>query len=403
MMLLTCSNLSAQTRVEYGPEFEFRSQGNALSESVCAGTFAALIGYITNQMGSGSSEGKDYEVWTDYLYDSGKDIIQWGFTGIAALRIGIACGSLFSSLKAGSLAEHIRKNCQGCSFSEVKHPQRRRRNPSIAYRFTYPGGWYFQVNSDFTAVEIQMSPLDSEEIERVKTILQRDLFEAAKGLGLKPPTFDLVSGGHINISFDKAFKDNPRLLRNFMVDQFNHSELATGVFLNDPFNARSPMNSSRKRKMLASIIERFDRGEITTSTELSREFMRVIGKNKGFIDLGTIIDPHIPEGTKRVEVRAHRAQKNADEYLKLTQLYDKRLAYLESLETDIAFIDKPPAILARRKIESFYRFVTESGADWNDYVRFLPERYQSIASRIADFLKSLECRVKIIDALKSPI
>jgi hypothetical protein len=312
--------------------------------------------------------------------------------------LAFACSAHHSKMKMLQLKAVIEQKClvQNCKITKVEYKTSHKKKPVTSYKVLYPNGNWFQISTDYTAVEVQMKPMTTAEVKEFKPILQRDLFDSAKEIHLKVSKHDLFSGGHISLGFTEKFKDNPLLFRNFLVDQMNHSELQNGILVKDPINAVSAHRYKKVFGYIDEVIYDFDQGKIKTSEELAEKLVGVL-KNRMFIDLQTITRKDFPQDQKRIEVRAHRSQKNAEEFYKLIKLYDGRIAYLEKLKAPINLSPIPVHTAPESQVRNFERYVVESGEDFQDYLQMLPEKYQDTYKQVGH--TAAKCTVSVIKSL----
>lgn len=256
-------------------------------------------------------------------------------------------------------------------------------NGAIVVRYT--DGWWFQISLDPGVVEVQAKPATLDEYLHMENRIQEDIFDAAKRAGLKPPSFgNITSGGHINIGAMNTFAENSLLLRNFIVDFANHSELASGILLYDNYNAPAFNRKKDLRMKLSEVLAEYDRslsqGEQWSTDRLVEEIdNRVYGllfgsKKYVALSLKEMLHPN-PEA-RRIEIRSLRAQKNMKDYLKLIKLFQERINYLGTVKEPIPYLNTDPIRDPYLAVENFYRYVTESKLAYSDYVSFLPLIYQ---------------------------
>lgn len=387
IFLFIASTMSFSSEITYGPEIELRTKKHALVEISCASPFLFLPGWIAYD---GISEGT---VWQS----SAPFLTSLVLAETIGQKITFRCSSHYSKTKINQLADLIKKNCLkvGCSVESIIHKTSHTSKVSEAYRIHYPDGNWFQLSTDNTAVEIQMKPMNLSEIEKFKPILQRDMFDIAHTIDLHKPRVEVLSGGHINIGFSQVFKENPLLLRNFIVDQINHSELYGGIFLKDPISAKSIYKKDKEFHYIQDIIEQFDRGEIKSSQELALNLSYVLKGDK-FIDLQTIVREDFPMDQKRIEMRAHRSQKTANEFHKIVKLYEGRINYLKELTTPLNLRPIPISYDPKIQLSHFKTYVTESGFDLENFREILPAKYQDVLDAENP---SLKCKKSILSLL----
>lgn len=225
-------------------------------------------------------------------------------------------------------------------------------------------------------VEVIAKPVSLERWTEIAPRVQRDLFEVAASVGLKPPRY--FSGGHMSFDLRRTFGEDALLFRNFLVDFANHSELASGIFKDDWVNAEPLTLRAERRARFEEVIRRFDQGEYRTIRELADAIHTLVNEGRAKSDalsLATLYDG-TPEDQQRLEIRGLRAQQSAEHFVLQARLFLRRLEYLRRLDRPIPFLNREPVSGDREGVEAFHQYVTESGEDWEAHRRFLPHRYQ---------------------------
>jgi hypothetical protein len=179
------------------------------------------------------------------------------------------------------------------------------------------------------------------------------------------------------------------LLRNFLADYANHDELANGVFVYGSYNA-PPLVKLREeqRKAFAKVLSNVDGGRIRTAKDLAKAIIRRVytetprrwfpPEKYQAVNLNRIVKADFTVDDQTIEIRAHPAQRNADEFLKLARLYEARIRFLRQNPGTIPYVDHPPtetsAPLSDAGVRKFAAYVTESGLKWEDYESFTGPR-----------------------------
>lgn len=283
-----------------------------------------------------------------------------------------------------SLIASIKKKCPECTVEQL---QKRNGNATSMYRVTYPDAYWIDINPDLGVIETQALPATKKEYERLAERFQNDLFNSANEVGLFPDTF--MSGGHIHIGFD-FFKNNPILLRNFLVDYTNHFELAEGILDLNQKNAPTLRTfGEEKIRTLKEIIQLFDNNElkfrrkkVSTSLDLAEYYFNFVQKNNRYHALN--IQRFKAGDQATIEIRGIRTQANFNEFLQEISLFQARIKYLQELTKQGVripvndYIDE--SSLGTKKfdrllVQKFYDYVTESGLNWNKYKKliYMPE------------------------------
>ncbi|MCM2277623.1 MAG: circularly permuted type 2 ATP-grasp protein [Oligoflexia bacterium] len=243
-----------------------------------------------------------------------------------------------------------------------------------AHRVSFPDGWYFNISLDAAVLEVQTKPGTLEDFRARKELIQKEIFETARSIGIEP--HKRAGQGHIHIDVDEAFGQDSRLLRNFFVDYSNHPELAWGALGNHLGN--SPPVAALKpeqRKALIHALQEFDAHPGT-----HREFGDLIDRN--VYTHGTVAEWGFPRhyqalrfawNLNTIEMRGFRPQRSADEFVKELELIQGRIEHLKKVEGAIPFVNPPTHELPLKEVVTrFYGYVTESGLDWETYKTLLP-------------------------------
>jgi len=291
----------------------------------------------------------------------------------------------------------------------VAKPRQNKKFKAWRNRYTSPKGWAFFVNTDPGVIEIQMSPMTVKNYKKNAKAIQRAIFSTAAKLSFYPALF--TGGGHINIGL-KEFEENPRLLRNFIIDYYNHVELSMGVMNYDVHNAASPLiYENHSHTQLLRLIEYIDHAlKLKPVTEEFADSINLIEPDESRINIvkdllhsfGAFDNPkdvfggihiaaalrgraHYSDIKGRLEIRAVRPQASMDVWVRQIQLLQKRLEYLDSLDglveykSTLSLNPGPyspsdhynPPVNAQEALKAFYLYVTESKEKWQDHRDYL--------------------------------
>ena len=271
---------------------------------------------------------------------------------------------------------------------------------AIGDLFTSPNGWYFHPTLDMGVIEVTTKPMTVADWEKYASDIQDAIFVSAYNNGLYPGLY--IGGGHINIGLEPFYK-NPILLRNFIVDFWNHNELSLGIMNYDTNNA-APLSMLKDSsiKDISLWLERFDaillgsRRNLTRSRILEHlaELSNIIYYSKSWMgrawrsqsEIYKYIDLNFGNANQnRIELRSVRAQQNISTWINQIKLIQGRIDYLESLGTELIplrfklTVQQPtnrkqqndfklnPPVPAQEALKLFYTYVTESGQSWRDH------------------------------------
>jgi hypothetical protein len=265
-----------------------------------------------------------------------------------------------------------------------------------AYRAYYSDGWWYQVSLDVSCLELQTCPMSLAYAsgDKQEKRMQTDIFGVAKELRLK--THKDVGGGHIHIglegTFDSSDVDAEDLLfRDFIVDLSNHPH-AMEIFDNDPINAPVlGQHGGDVKKQFARVIGEFDAKKIEGDTAMDRilllasrirnevyteEFREpASGKAPKYQAINVErITRSVEAEDRTVEIRNLRAQRSADELVKIATFFQARIDFLrkQRKETgkgpEVKIPDREHGMSEERKVlTEFQAMVEESGLQFSDY------------------------------------
>lgn len=251
-------------------------------------------------------------------------------------------------------------------------------NDGFTVRVAYSNGFWFEITTDEQVLEVQTKPSTFDEFHALRERLQRDLFDVAHQVGLQPDIF--ASGGHIHIGIKEAFGNDGRLLRNFFVDFANHPEIADGVLDLNYLNA-PPLSahSERVRDNLRKVLEEFDSSNDQSITNFARLINKKVYTEAIAPRVFVMPDKYQALNLRHketIEIRSIRAQLDMDEFLKELKLFESRIAYVKKLTKDganIKYLGLSGNMKDKAMVDAFYRYVRESGLDWNEYKTLMPK------------------------------
>jgi hypothetical protein len=331
-----------------------------------------------------------------------------GFIGSSATALadevdgsdpGPAFGPEFTFYRAGAdwqdLASHVEKHLvDGQPRGEVFQ--------RMGNTFNSPHGWNFTVEQDGShIVEVTMGPMVVADYERFSSDIQDAIFVSAQKVDMWPALFR--GGGHINMDFD-YFRERPILLRNFLVDQVNHSELSMGIMNYDTNNA-APIANAGLLEQFKNAIQTFD-SEITQTPvkgclsaldslvlTLYTSFHRTVSDFPSWghsivckFSSVSFASTHLEDSEARIEIRAVRPQTSIDTWIRQIKLFRDRLRYLDRtfgnqlipinirvpiLLTSLSERLLVPPVNPQDALREFYIFVQESGHSWSDHRDYL--------------------------------
>lgn len=237
-----------------------------------------------------------------------------------------------------------------------------------AVRITYPDGFWIQVSYDVTVLEFQTKKSPLPVYEAYRDILQRDIFDAAKAVGLEPSPKG-AGAGHISYDRETAFEGDRLFARNMLVDEANNTFLGEGVL--GPANANKQnapglgLLPKSQQDSFRAILKEFDENPAMTIDELYQAVRERV--------YNVTLNPHnnpmmtakpnkyqaIALWDKRIEDRRYGPAMSADDLIAQIRLKRSRLAYIREKKNPIPF---KPIVGDERSHPSLWKnYLTEMG------------------------------------------
>jgi hypothetical protein len=274
----------------------------------------------------------------------------------------------------------LKERCRtsgGCNVSVIKNQYGLK-----MYRVTYEDGWWFQVATDPSVVEVQTKAATYEEIMSFQERFSQDIFGTAHEAGLSPR--ERWGGGHIHIGMTSALDGDAKLLRNFSADYANHSELASGVFADSRNNAPPIQSLSEpQRENFVKLLNDFDAGKIRAVKSFSKRLQKDVyyetpsgwypAEKYQAMNVTRMAGNDFPEEEQTFEIRAFEAQQSAEDFFLETHLLEKRLERLKSAKHPVQFMNAKYTRTSEVSAARFYQYVTETGLDWDLYSKWLKD------------------------------
>lgn len=270
-----------------------------------------------------------------------------------------------------------------------------------SFTVTYKNGFWFQVTMDYGVLEVKAKPLTIQEWEEMAPTVQRHLFDSMASVGLHP---DIErGGGHIHAGAQEAFRGNPRILAAYLTDLWSELENDGGILRGHTRQAPEIHEYSLSdQKAYNQILSWVEQGRIKSDLQLASLINKLHPLNgrmaKGGVSVWRITSDNIRRRTATLETRKIRPQKDMKTFILILKLLEARLKFvlenkLEPLTPiEIRQFRVPEDNLANREkqVRWFYKFVTESGLDFDDYRTLLTPDYESIATRLYPSVKPLK-------------
>lgn len=275
-------------------------------------------------------------------------------------------------------------------------------------RFQSPNGWWLLPDTDIGVIEVAMKPMTAANWKLYRDDIQDAVFVTAYNANAFPALY--LGGGHINVDLKELYKD-PLLLRNFIVDYWNHNELAMGAWNYDSHNAGSFwLMEEVDRLTVIQMIESFDRNLLKGTKFSRRRVKRWLDRLNRTLLNGSPILGHYWRSSNngkntdlsfthvatenRIEIRAVRPQPDVHTWIHQISLIQGRLNYLSKLKEPIPLkmrvpltpLEEPgqvekaalvPPINPKLALQSFYEYVKESGERWENHRAYIWPQWKS--------------------------
>lgn len=252
----------------------------------------------------------------------------------------------------------------------------------------FPDRSSFTVSIDNAVLEVQTSPSTLAEFMNRSEFLQREIFDMMKLHGLIPHEFR--GGGHIHLG-NSIFQSDPQLFKDFLADYANHPELTYGIFAKSLLNS-PPMASLKidQQKKFQEIIQSFDKlsSKERTITWIKEEISEKVytwfpladKPRKEFASPDYFQAIRFVRLNQTFEVRGFRPQRSFTDFLLQTEMIQLRLHYLKAnpgvqyIPRETYDVNQPP----QTQVDTFYRYITEMGGDWDRFKVLMPESLQKV-------------------------
>lgn len=267
------------------------------------------------------------------------------------------------------LADEIMKRCRARGLDCKRSRGFRKWFLGLDQIITYQDGFTIRVSTDFGAVEVQTSPATLAQFAERRELIEQDLFEAARSLGIEPdqssnPNWGLTGGGHIHMGIEQAFEGNPILFRNFLVDLVNHGITKFGGRNTDAIAAPIRMDNEAFAPF-RSVINDVDAGELKTITEIANAIQTRVyaakAKNQA-VNMSRIIGFDSEPGKQTIEFRGLDPQGSFDTFLRQIAIFEARIAYLKTIDGLIAL-----NLWQMGEATGLYNYVTTAGLPWERF------------------------------------
>jgi hypothetical protein len=266
----------------------------------------------------------------------------------------------------------------------------------MATKVIYPDGWWFRISMDPSCVEIQTKPATHAELTAISDRIDDHIFETAGELGLFPD--EDTGAGHLNFGATSTFGDDPNLFLSYAADFANHPELSHGAWGLDRLNAPAMselkqtqrdaflkiMKDARAKK-IATTKDAAYRVESEVYTETTMPGGRGAYHYQA-MSVKRLNNANFPTIDAPVEIRSIYPQFGASDFIKLSELVEKRVAYLKKNNSPLIYLNLREKNLRPQVIvDRYYAYLSEMGASWKRYRSTMGAQLQYL--KPGDFVK----------------
>lgn len=266
-------------------------------------------------------------------------------------------------------------------------------------KFRSPDGWEFKLTLGRQVLRVPLSPMTIEQTRRFQADIQTAIFDTAAKVDLLPSD----EFGRGDLTFDtQIFNGDLFLARNFVVDFWNHNELAMGIL---GYNTEEALpiwlNSDTGIDSIRQILNQVDDGRYPNTSEGIALFFADLSKaqetssdasgeklTRGNYDLNF-------EERGKLRIQSIRAQKDVEQWIRQIELIENRIRYLRKIDKPVTFSPRvrvrptqdrapkasnTPPIDQNLAIDSFRQYVVESGLPWEIYRAYLPTSWDRLGN-----------------------
>lgn len=314
--------------------------------------------------------------------EAGSDLIygpEWTFTAKNLMDSESAQQRYLKAVLELLLKENKKQN----EFKSIEAD----RTHTDSIRLTMWDGTQINVGTDPGVLEVQVSPLSLKQWKKKSKIFQKYIFDVMKNVGLKP--HEREGAGHVNIGL-QYFDSRPELVERFIIDYLNHP--GVGVVFNS-LSANLEDAPSIEQYAMQNKFEFDDFEELKSDAKDSRLLpVREFKNNKhnwrslfnylsekytaiGLRGYSYVSETVLPTG--RLEMRQFRPQQTMDEYVKILEMFEARIKYLEKQK------GRPALETGSIKdgwvfLGQFADYIEDVGLNLKDYKSLMPKVWRDL-------------------------
>lgn len=310
------------------------------------------------------------------------------------------------------LVEFLRKKCAtaGCEILEVSGKY------DSDYQVKFKDGFWIQYSYDPSCVEVTFKPLTLEELKKNAARINEYVFEAGKSVKMYTVENNTT---HFNAGIKSLFKNSAEEFLRFYVDYANHPDLALGSLGLDLSNA-PPLSvlKDSQREALKKIVIDFNNGLIPSIQVAAKRIETEVythsyekdwgGKNHyQAVGLKYVNKTDLNEKDAPMELRSVWAQHSTEDFIKIAELVEARVAYLNKNKGPIVYNQTKKMKFTKGQIKTRFRmYIEEAGLEFKNYETLLPEdmrktRQTPISNPEAPVEKRLLDLINYFDLLSS--
>jgi hypothetical protein len=289
------------------------------------------------------------------------------------------------------LETSFQSNCKSSGKCKVEREERR------LIKITFTNGFQVHVTADEGVLELQSSPVSLSKWRQIKDEVQSSIFQTMSAEGFHP--HEREGAGHVNVGL-KFFENNPLLLRNFIVDFYNHNGMSVALnsLVDNSMTAKTlDQYNGYEKKQFIKKLQKLDSVDNFTVNDVLKNLGEPLYAKfiaLGLRDIG--FHTHMPIDlypTSRLEIRTLRPQSSMDDYIRVLEIFEARIQYLSHLKTKIKLGDVKPIHDGYEALGQFADYLEESGLDFRKYKSLLPEVWRSLPE--SNYIRDLKKKFTI--------
>lgn len=247
-------------------------------------------------------------------------------------------------------------------------------------------GIKLSIGNDPGVIEVQSSPLTLLQWKKNQKFFQKNIFDVFAKVGLQP--HEREGAGHVNIGLEYFIKKKNDLAERFVIDYLNHP--GVGVVLN------SLTANLEDAKSIDQYVAKYY-SELLTS----RGYEKALHNGKEFnisksiryenFLADFILDKFVAVGLRsfngklndesRFEMRQLRPQKDMNDYIKVLEIFEARIKFLETKTERPQLTSLQPVMDGWVYLGQFADYLAEAGLDWKDYKSLMPKVWQNLPEK----------------------